>query len=483
VSSHDAILHDPNDVTSEGAGAPRFRGPSELRLQGQEIAGRFRIRTKIAEGAAGSIYEAVQMPIGRRVAIKVLNVQDDHESADRIRKRFHREASIAARLAHPNIVSIYDFGETEDGNLFTVMEYVEGRSLFEVAREVGRFSRRRALNIAIQLVRALRKAHEQGVVHRDLKPANIMVQPDDDDLDFVKVLDFGIVKIFSEDEGDLAGVHVDENLTNAGVLLGTPGYMAPEQAIGEQVDGRADLYSVGVILYQLLTGRPPFEADSIVDLIRAQVMEEPKFLRDADPDADCSAELEALVHRCIDRSRDARPATARELLAQLKTIWRAETDDSYGTETSLAPYELGNFNTHPSVTPIPDGVPLEDPSVVGAIPGSTVKLDAMEPPRVPTWIWVAAIGLFILGGLGTGVWLGMRGDDSVQIPVQATKTVLPPEDALPEGDAPPEAPVERRVIEPIAIDPPLVKPPPLSKKKPAKSKKKSDAEGYLDNPY
>lgn len=449
----------------------RFRAPSEVAILGRDIVGRYRVRRKIADGAIGHIYEAVQLPIGRRVALKIVSVDGGDEGGDRIRKRFHREASIAARVAHPNIVSIFDFGETEEGDLFMAMEYVGGRPLSEVALETGRFEGRRALAIAIQLVRALRKAHEQGVVHRDLKPANIMVVRDEDDDDFIKVLDFGIVKIFSEEEQSDPGVYTDENLTRAGVLLGTPGYMAPEQALGEVVDERADIYSVGVILYQLLTGRPPFEADTIVDLIRLQVMNEAPFLREVDPDAECSAELEALIHRCLHRSRDRRPETSRELLAQLKSIWRIETDESYGTETSLTPYRVGDTE-FPSVSVLPGEIPIEDPSVVGRIP-SAVRVTPPKPVRTPRWLWGAALVVLVVAGLAAGVWLGAYAEREqvVSIPVRpelvAPGTANP---AAPLGSAP-AAKDESAELDPLPegdADP-----------KPAED----EAPGYLDNPY
>lgn len=342
----------------------------QARLVGKVLAGRYRIDSVLAGGATGHVYKATQVAFDRPVAIKVLYCEQDDQASHRFRRRFEREAAIAAQLAHPNIVTILDFGETDEGDVFIAMEFLEGMPLYMALQEQGRFSTQRALNIALQVTRALRRAHGMGVVHRDLKPANIMVRPDGDGLDMVTVLDFGLVKVFDADtEAGLDGIE-EENLTSAGALMGTPGYMAPEQAVGDQVDGRADLYAVGIILTQMLTGRLPFEGTSIVELITAQVMQPVPFVRELEPEVEISDELEATVHRCLNKDREERPASAQELLQELKDAWWQETEHSFGTEASLRPNLLET---------VPDTVRQKIPQ----IGGSAAKVEAADLPVVP----------------------------------------------------------------------------------------------------
>lgn len=437
------VVSNGDQRTTKRTAAARFSSPDAERLIGQVVVGRYRVRAMIAHGSTGDIYESVQLPIGRQVALKILRVEDDDPAAPRYRKRFQLEASSAARIAHPNVVTVYDYGQTETGDLFIAMEYLAGRSLGQMLDEVGRFDTRRSLNVAIQIVRALRKAHGFGVVHRDLKPANIMLTPDEDDLDFVKVLDFGIVKIFSPDAEEIPGVFNEPDLTNADVLLGTPGYMSPEQAVGEEIDARADVYGIGVLLHEMITGEPPFTGRTLGELIRKQVVQDPPFISEVAPDLEVSRELEMLVHRCLQRKREDRPASAQALLGELKAIWRMETDESFGTEATLTPLRA----EAPAVSEVPSQNPIEDPSLVGTVP-STVQLDALhEPSR--KWLWIVAVLVFVIGGLAGGLWLGASPDPipvepiaPIEQPIVPSEPVAPieparakPEAPLPEGDA------------------------------------------------
>src|SRR5688572_12989673 len=205
-----------------GSGGIEPRTEQTLRFFGQIIADRYRIEKLIARGAMGQVYAGTELDVDRPVAIKILPVREQARD-QRYRRRFRREASIASRLQHPNIVTIYDFGETRAGDLFIAMERVPGRNLATLLEEEQRLPPLRALGIAIQIARALRKAHGEGVVHRDLKPDNVMVQPAEDGLDFVKVLDFGLVKVF---DTEASGISPDEEISYAGSFMGTPAYMA-----------------------------------------------------------------------------------------------------------------------------------------------------------------------------------------------------------------------------------------------------------------
>lgn len=364
------------------------------RLIGAEVAGRYRVERLLAGGSMGHVYEAVQRPFGRSVALKILSV--DRQRIDpRFHKRFRREASVASQLSHPNIVTIYDFGTTEGGDVYMAMEFLPGRPLSRVLQEAGTLPARRALNVAIQVGRALRRAHRVGVVHRDLKPANIIVMPDEDDLDFVKVLDFGLVKMFSDTEGVWGDTFSEEQLTTAGAMLGTPGYMAPEQAIGETVDTRADTYALGVVLFHMLTGRLPFRAKTVREIVSQQVTQSTPQITQVAPDLAVGPSVEPILNRCLARSPHDRYDRIEDLLAALKGVWRLENDDTFGTETGLVSVDLEGLP------------PLQDP------PGGIDSDDLASPAtdrsrRRAAGRWVAAglvaaavaVAAAVLGGLG-----------------------------------------------------------------------------------
>jgi len=219
-------------------------------MVGRTIDGRFTVRERLGSGGMGVVYQAWQASVGREVAIKVILPRpgDDRATA----KRFLREAKLASHLQQPNIVGVIDFGATEDGTLYLAMELLRGRTLSQVTRGEGPFAPKRVLRIASQLCDALESAHRAGIVHRDLKPANVMILDEPAGRDFVKVLDFGLAKAL-----DAAP---DTSLTQSDRIVGTPSYMSPEVITGGRVDTRADLYSVGVMLFEMLTGRLPYDA-------------------------------------------------------------------------------------------------------------------------------------------------------------------------------------------------------------------------------
>src|SRR5580704_1719104 len=202
-------------------------------LIGRVINEKFKILSFIARGGMGKVYRAEQTPLGRVCAVKVLNPNYTGEHDPEFHKRFFLEASMTSKLRHPNTVTIFDYGHTEDGIYYMAMEYLEGYTLHRAIRQVGHLPEERAAHIARQICRSLREAHSLGVVHRDLKPANVYLLEHGDEPDFVKVLDFGLVKDVSSD---------GEELTKAGLFMGSPKYMAPEQINGAPIDGRTDVY-------------------------------------------------------------------------------------------------------------------------------------------------------------------------------------------------------------------------------------------------
>ncbi|HEY5883567.1 MAG TPA: SUMF1/EgtB/PvdO family nonheme iron enzyme [Pyrinomonadaceae bacterium] len=265
-------------------------------LTGRVIDGRYRIDSLIGIGGMGSVYRATRVVIGDEVAVKILHterVADPHTP-----ERFRREAQAAARLKHPNAVSIYDFGVSGDGLQYLVMELLEGESLRQIIKQQGTVEPSLAAEITAQTCAALDEAHRHHIVHRDIKPDNIIVNSTPAGLR-VKVLDFGIAKL-----RDDAASH----LTQTGSVMGTPHYMSPEQCLGEELDARADIYSMGIVLYEMLCGRVPFNSPISTAVVVQHVNQPPPPLRSFN--ADISPQVESAVLHALQKARDARPLTA-----------------------------------------------------------------------------------------------------------------------------------------------------------------------------
>ena len=276
-------------------------------LLGAVLGERYRIVARIGAGGMGAVYRALHIALKREVAIKVL--LPDFGGKDEFVRRFVREAESASRLAHPNIVGVTDFGKTADGLLFLVMELLDGVSLTSVIRQ-GAVPPSRALPIVRQVLAGLGHAHAAGVIHRDLKPDNIMLVARDGKADVVKLLDFGIAKVT-----DPAGGEV---LTQAGVIFGTPEYLSPEQALGDGVDARADLYAVGVIAFELLTGRRPFESDEKVRIISMHLSHTVPRMSDRNPAVAIPLPIEEAVLQALAKNREHRFASAQAFSAALE---------------------------------------------------------------------------------------------------------------------------------------------------------------------
>ncbi|HXU71917.1 MAG TPA: serine/threonine-protein kinase [Polyangia bacterium] len=285
-------------------------------LVGRLIAERYRVLSPLGRGGMGAVYRVEHVMLKKELALKFLHPELGR--LDEVARRFEREAEAAARLDHPNIIAVTDFGRTEDGMLFLVMELLNGLSLTNVIRPsgVGRpLPVERALGIVRQILRALEHAHGSGIIHRDLKPDNIMLIERDGERDIVKLLDFGIAKITAPQDGDPA--QQGQALTQAGVVFGTPEYLSPEQAMGEEADPRADLYSVGIVLYEMLTGKRPFDAPSKVAIVSMHLTQKAMPVTQAAPEAAVPKWLERVVERAMAKKRDERYASSSELLAAL----------------------------------------------------------------------------------------------------------------------------------------------------------------------
>ncbi len=299
------------DRTVRGEPAP-FAPASESSadpLIGRVLLGKYRIDAVLGAGGMGAVYRATQLAVARLVAVKVLR-QVEGVSDEQLGLRFQREALATSRLKHPNTVQVFDFGQTEDHILFMVLELLEGAPLSEVISSEAPLPPARVSNIGRQISKSLAEAHELGIVHRDLKPDNVFLCQIGRDSDVVKVMDFGIARLTTMDSG----------MTQTGMMIGTPKYIAPEQAMGQKVGPEADLYALGVMLYEMLTGKPLFEADSMMALAYAHVHDPiPRLeLRGVEPSIQ-EAWRDILTHLLAKSPRD-RPSSATEVATWLQRI-------------------------------------------------------------------------------------------------------------------------------------------------------------------
>ncbi|MCA9653450.1 MAG: serine/threonine protein kinase [Myxococcales bacterium] len=258
----------------------------------------------IGGGGMSQVYLAQHEQLPRRVAIKILSRALCGQPE--IVARFQHEARAASTVQHENVVEVTDFGQTSDGRPFMVMEYLDGEDLGETLIREGPFSWGRTRPFLLQILAALQAAHDVGVIHRDIKPENVFRISRMGSDDFVKVLDFGIAKVLAGD--DSRGKH----RTLSGHVLGTPAYMSPEQCLGDPVDARSDLYAVGVLAYQMLTGHTPFESSQPTEVMRAQVYDEPRPLREAEPDLVFGPHVEEVVRKALEKKPARRYASAWE---------------------------------------------------------------------------------------------------------------------------------------------------------------------------
>jgi eukaryotic-like serine/threonine-protein kinase len=310
-----------------GTVLPRPTGNGDP-LVGKVVARKYSVERCIGEGGMGRVYRARQLVLDKPVVLKVLH--QELLSDARTVARFQREARAASRLNHPNSINILDFGVAEDGELFIAMEYVDGHDLHYLLTNEWPLSEPRIIRIVSQVLSALADAHSAGVIHRDLKPENVMVEPRrGGESDVVKVLDFGIAKIVDTAEAGPA-------LTRAGFVCGTPEYMSPEQAKGAPLDARSDLYSVGVLLFQLVTRRLPFEADTAIGYATKHLSEPPPPPSRLRPGG-CSPEMEQLILRALSKDPKARPQTAEEFLDALNALPAGESSHSARTARVVLP--------------------------------------------------------------------------------------------------------------------------------------------------
>src|SRR6266403_5601233 len=344
VCAHDAELRREVEsllVASEQAGslldlpamemaAPLFVNDSIQSMLGRSI-GRYKIISGLGAGGMGEVYLAHDTRLGREIALKLLPTQFTTDK-DRLR-RFEQEAHSASTLSHPNVCVIHEVGETEDDRHYIAMEYVDGVTLRQHMTETG-LKLSEVLDVAVQVASGLAAAHEVGVTHRDIKPENIMLRRDG----YVKVLDFGLAKLTEQPTTDVrtaAGARVK---TETGVVMGTSSYMSPEQARGLAVDARTDIWSLGVVIYEMVTGHPPFEGATTSDVIVSILEREPPALAQLSPEP--PAELLWIISKTLHKDREGRYQTAKDLLIDLKSL-KQDLESESKLENSLQPGSNG----------------------------------------------------------------------------------------------------------------------------------------------
>ncbi len=410
-------------------------------LIGKLLAGRYLVKELIDRGGMGRVYRAEQQPLGRMVALKTLDLLDPRGE---FRERFFNEASVASKLTHPNTVRIFDYGRSEDGIYFLTMELLEGQSLHRVIKAEAPLAPLRLIHIARQVCGALHEAHERGIVHRDMKPGNVFLTHHGDDLEFAKVLDFGLVK----------DLHSDVSLSQTGQALGSPLYMSPEQVEGDPVDRRTDIYALGLVMYVALTGRVPFRKGSVATIMMQQVTATLPTFDEIAPGHSIPFSLEWVVRRCIEKKPEHRFATMAELSRALK-LCAQEIRGELAEPIEWKLDKAGRLAVQPELLNSQEDTNIPPPAAVEAalqasagqeLPSSPT-LNASTASRTVATAAAAGIGgLLLLGGgaalLGIGsaaaiaFYLAQPGPPPPK-PAAPAVAPAPPPSAAPAPIAPP----------------------------------------------
>ncbi len=429
--------------------------PATDKLIGEVLANRYQIEVRLGEGAMGAVYKAKHVKVGRAFAVKILHPKllEDHKVA----QRFEREAELAGRLRHPNVVGVVDIGETNDGLRYMVMDFAEGDDLAELLGEAP-MPAPRILNLTRQLLEGLYHAHEAGLIHRDFKPENVIVERDMHGTEVPRIVDFGIAIL--REGGD--GPSSQGRLTTNGLVLGTPHYMAPEQAVADPIDHRIDLFALGIVVYEMLCGKLPFDGSG-AEVARANLLLDPPPIAQRVPYLEVDPLLEAFSRRLMAKKRDHRPPTAKAARELLDLIERDRPAAAAAlgvplTASSRTPAvteDVAPARPEPppsaeyEVPALPPNSSLHDDRVTDrsaarpqrglrTLPTPPLAYDGVEgedqPPRTKRRILLAAgLGLAAVGG--AIALLLARGDDDDRRPV--ADDTRPPAPVVMEPTTPP----------------------------------------------
>ncbi len=360
---------------------------------GREVAGQFRIEERIGSGGMGAVYKADQPQMNRHVAIKILHAR--YLSRKDLVSRFRREARAMSHLSHPNTARVFLYGQLEDGACYFVMEYLEGRNLAQLVRREGPMEQKRALHVMAQVCGALDEAHRAGIIHRDLKPENIFLTTQGGIEDYPKVLDFGLAKVTEKQMRPGSMI-----LTREGMVFGTPEFMSPEQARGKTLDPRSDIYSLGVILYELLTGKLPFDARQPIEFIQLHVNEQPIPLSERAKDKELLPGLEAAVMKALEKDPDDRYDTAADFAEALEAV--AAGRPSFGVSKPIFGPSSEPAPQQAQPKPQSEPAPARQPSSRPAPAQQAVS----QQPTPPTPMGNSALPWVVLGA---GVVLALGG--------------------------------------------------------------------------
>lgn len=395
--------------------------------EGDLIDGRYRVLELLGRGGMGTVYKAEHVTIRRVVAVKLL-----HPFLARIpevSRRFEREAFAIGRIAHPNCVNVSDFGRLDDGSLFLVMEYLEGCSLGDALTERSHIDPARALRILRHVLAGLGHAHDNGIVHRDVKPENVVLIDHDGDPDFAKILDFGIAKLMGGAAQDDGG----GKLTQAGVAFGTPIYMSPEQAVGNPIDGRADLYAATVMAYEMIAGQPPFQSEDKIEVMSMHTSKPVPLVSEIAPDVYLPSAVERLLQRGLakrpgDRFPDARAyiAAIDEVLDEISSPIELRLSSMEPLVTPMAGLPQVTSEPEPISTPAATAEPAPAPTARGIVSAPWSRLAWPPSRRLIAFALAAVLSITIIVVLASG---GER--------EKPAATVAPQSDAGPEIDAAP----------------------------------------------
>jgi len=376
-------------------------------LIGKEILGQFRILERIGRGGMGEVYKAEQPAMDRMVAIKILH--EKLAARPDLVSRFRREARAMSRLSHPNTVRVFLYGQLENtGQLYIAMEYLEGMDLARITRRDGPMEHVRASKIIIQVLGALEEAHGVGVIHRDLKPENILLTTQGGITDFPKVLDFGLAKI--KEQHPRPGSLV---LTREGMVFGTPEFMSPEQARGETLDGRSDVYSMGVIFYEMLTARLPFPRCKPMEYISHHINTPPIPVTERRPELNLPKELDPIMAKALEKNRENRYATAKDFAEALQAVIPRAA-------------RSGPMHAIPSAT---RGDPTQPQRISSPAPAPEP-----EKSRGGKGLVIALLAVIAALLIAVIILLATTGaDDPAVVPLQPPGQQLPPTDPGPPG--------------------------------------------------